>query len=334
MGTSGKSMAVSRLSGCLLLVGLVKLASSGHSGFPTWLSNNLEEFENVAVSWDNTSAVPAWLKGTYFKNGPARQDFGGNLRYGNMADGWAKISKFNVDANGVRLSSKFLKTDTYRDCEEAREIVPQMTMGPVGVPGVWETLHLYRYPEGSLHIPEEIGKGFHIPYSTMIHHFSVTENYAIFFLYPSSIDMGCATMHLLHNMLECVKWHGDSTESLIYVVNLKTGETTNGIKTGAIYSTHHINAYEVTENELETVVVDPVIPPWYALKNFTDKDIMLNTEDTGSMENLFEIRRYQIDIQNERAFSSSWENNAPEAQPYYNQFDFPKVNPNYYGRHY
>ena len=34
-----------------------------------------------------------------------RQDFGGNLRYGNMADGWAKISKFNVDASGV--SSKF-----------------------------------------------------------------------------------------------------------------------------------------------------------------------------------------------------------------------------------
>merc|ERR1712156_240830 len=111
MGTPGKSMAVRRLSGCLLLIALVKLASSEHSGFPTWLSNNLEEFENVAVSWDNASAVPAWLKGTYFKNGPARQDFGGNLRYGNMADGWAKISKFNVDASGVRLSSKFLKTD-------------------------------------------------------------------------------------------------------------------------------------------------------------------------------------------------------------------------------
>ena len=30
------------------------------------------EFENVALSWDNASAVPAWLKGTYFKNGPAR----------------------------------------------------------------------------------------------------------------------------------------------------------------------------------------------------------------------------------------------------------------------
>ena len=31
----------------------------------------------------------------------------------------------------MRVSSKFLKTDTYRDCEAAREIVPQMTMGPV-----------------------------------------------------------------------------------------------------------------------------------------------------------------------------------------------------------
>jgi carotenoid cleavage dioxygenase-like enzyme len=51
------------------------LAESDHPGFPTWLSNNLEEFENVAVAWDNSSAVPEWLKGTYFKNGPARWTF-------------------------------------------------------------------------------------------------------------------------------------------------------------------------------------------------------------------------------------------------------------------
>merc|ERR1711971_974330 len=77
--------------------------SDPHSGIPTWLSNNLEEFENVAVSWDNSSAVPAWLKGTYFKNGPARQDFGGKLSYGNMADGWAKITKFNVDSTEDKI---------------------------------------------------------------------------------------------------------------------------------------------------------------------------------------------------------------------------------------
>ena len=32
---------------------------------------------------------------------------------------------------------------------------------------------------------------------------------------------------------------------------------------------------------------------------------MLNTEDTGSMENLFEIRRYQIDIDNEQVANLS-----------------------------
>ena len=36
------------------------------------------------------------------------------------------------------------------------------------------------------------------------------------------------------------------------------------------------------------------------MTNFTDKEAMLNTEDTGSMENLFEIRRYQIDLTNEQ----------------------------------
>ena len=30
-------------------------------------------------------------------------DFGGKVSYANMADGWAKINKFNVDATGVGL---------------------------------------------------------------------------------------------------------------------------------------------------------------------------------------------------------------------------------------
>ena len=45
--------------------------------------------------------------------------------------------------------------------------------------------------------------------------------------------------------------------------------------------------------------------PRYALTNFTDKEAMLNTEDTGSMENLFEIRRYQIDLTNEQVANPS-----------------------------
>lgn len=343
-------------------------------------------------------------------------NFGGEVSYANMADGWAKINKFNVDATGVRWSSKFLATQTYKECMAAEELLPQMTMGPVkpdnwgigdladitahtdntivtvtkmgndfiaatdlpkvnifdpatlewveyidqsdgkatmstahfvpepgtdnilnywvkGIPGVWDTLHLIRYPGGDLHNPQDVGS-FHLEYETMIHQFSVTEHYAIFMLYPINIDFVCATANLLHNMLECVRWFGDKTDAQIHIFNLETGAHTGPIKTDGVYSTHHINAYESNENDLETIVMDVVIPPWYALKNFTDKDSMLNTPDTGANENLFKITRYQIDVKNRHVFSSDWKDAFPGAQPFYNQFDFPKVNPNYYGYSY
>ena len=46
---------------------------------------------------------------------------------------------------------------------------------------------------------------------------------------------------------------------------------------------------------------------------------MLNAEDTGSMENLFEIRRYQIDIDNEKVENlSEWKNTfKPSIPPQY-----------------
>ena len=78
--------------------------------------------------------------------------------------------------------------------------------------GVWETLHLFRYPDGDLHNPQEIGN-FHITKSTMIHMFSVTEHFAIFFVYPIHVDSGCVVTHLLHNLLECVVWEGERPDS-------------------------------------------------------------------------------------------------------------------------
>ena len=45
-------------------------------------------------------------------------------------------------------------------------------------------------------------------------------------------------------------------------MSLATGEVVSKTTTDAFYSTHHINAYEKTENDLEMVVVDLVIPPW------------------------------------------------------------------------
>jgi len=386
-------------------------------GFETWISDSLTEVEDFEISWVESRPVPSWLSGTYIKNGPAKSDFGGEKQYANVADGWAKINKFNIRNTGVQMTSKFLKTPTYQKCDEAHEIIPHITLGPVipddwtlgdlneissnvadntivtttkmgeefiastdlpivnifnittlnhiqvydpklhstqscahwrkepgtnnilnfhvkGTPGVWETLHLYRYPDGDLHHPVEIGS-FHLTHSTMIHMFGVSENYAIFFIYPVSIDMVCGMEHLLHNLLACLKWKGDDISTDIIVMNLHTGDVTSHTKTAGLYATHHINAYEIVENGVEHLVVDLVRSPWYAMTNFTDRETMLNYEDTGIMTNLFNITRYTIDLRNPSVTAvkeSSWPNEL--GIPYINQFDFPLINPEYEGKHY
>merc|ERR1712215_24124 len=386
----------------------------GQIGFAKWLTDNPTEVENVEVPWVKEKPVPEWLLGTYLKNGPALSTFGGQKRYANVADGWGKVNKFNIDSNGVRWSAKFLRTPTFKKCEEAHEIVPHITLGAVepddwtladfpeisansadntmvtifkmadefiastdlaevnifnittleqiqifdtnpastgssahwrkepgtnnmlnyhikGTAGVWETLHLYRYPGGDLHHPEEIGS-FHITHSTMIHMFSVTEQYAIFFIYPISIDMVCGMNHLLHNLMECLRWKGETTSTDIVVISLTTGKVVSHTYTEGIYSTHHINAYETIEEDSEKVVVDIVRAPWYALVNFTDRNSILNWEDSGAMSNKFILSRYTIDITKNEVEESSWSNEL--GIPYINQFDFPLINPEYEGKPY
>jgi len=386
----------------------------GQIGFEKWLSDNPNEFENLEVAWEKSLPVPEWLSGTYFKNGPAMSNFGGKKRYGNVGDGWGKIHKFNLDPSGIKVTGKFLRTPTFVQCEEAREIVPHITLGPVvpddwtamdlqtimkngadntivtitrmgnefiastdmpmvnlfnvttlehiewfdpklhstessahwrkepgtnhmlnfhvkGAPGVWEEIHLYRYPEGDLHNPQEIGS-FHITHSTMIHMFGVTENFAIFFVYPIALDMVCGLERLMHNLMECVNWKGEHMSTDIVVMSLKTGKVVSHTYTEGIYATHVINAYETSEDGTTEVVVDLVRAPWYALTNFTDRDSMLNWEDSGAMTNLFILTRYTIDITHNAVSESSWSNDLDI--PYINQFDFPLVNPTYEGKPY
>merc|ERR1719412_2446023 len=100
------------------------------------------------------------------------------------------------------------------------------------------------------------------------------------------------------------------------------------MKTKGLYSTHHINAYEDLDH-WPRIIVDIVIAPWYGLQNLTDKDTMLNYEDTGRMTNDFAIT---IDIAANSITHESWENESDI--PYINQFDFPMINPEYEGKKY
>ncbi len=70
---------------------------------------------------DIDGAVPAWLRGTLFRNGPGRNQLGGNW-FPHWFDGDGMISAVRFDAGGVRFANRYVRTDNYRDETEAGQI--------------------------------------------------------------------------------------------------------------------------------------------------------------------------------------------------------------------
>jgi carotenoid cleavage dioxygenase-like enzyme len=59
--------------------------------------------------------VPSWLRGTYLRVGPGKFDFDKDFAVNHILDGYALISKFEIQGNGkVRYEKKFLESDAYK----------------------------------------------------------------------------------------------------------------------------------------------------------------------------------------------------------------------------
>jgi len=63
-------------------------------------------------------AIPAFLRGTYYLNGPARFERNG-LRYGHWLDGDGMVCALRFGAEGVSLTSRFVRGGKWRAEEEA-----------------------------------------------------------------------------------------------------------------------------------------------------------------------------------------------------------------------
>ncbi|CAJ1959216.1 unnamed protein product [Cylindrotheca closterium] len=106
--------------------------ASEYPGFNTWLTDNAIEVEPTPMEWENGGEnIPAWLQGTYMKNGPARSKFGDDgPEYQNMVDGWAKINKFVIQDNGqLTYSSGFVNCPLYQDFVDHQRMTPHTILG-------------------------------------------------------------------------------------------------------------------------------------------------------------------------------------------------------------
>jgi len=182
---------------------------------------------------------------------------------------------------------------------------------------------LYRFGN-SIDDFEVVGK-FPMPRQSVIHMFSITENYAIIPIYPVTMDISKMFTHNMHPFEGMTK---QDAPTEFYLINLNDGSVTGGFKTSEpalIISTHHANAWE----EDDEVVFDLTCGlPWDIFSTAMDLDQMLSEDATGQ-ENTGVMKRLRLNLVTKEVTVQDW----PNAQkiPLLNKLDFPVINNNYVG---
>ena len=125
----------------------------------------------------------------------------------------------------------------------------------------------------------------------------------------------------------------DTTD--VFVVNLKSGDVKGPFPSPWIYSAHHVNAYEETEDK---IILDMCPTPFENMREYLKLENMLNPpeeidEDTHvSTTNGEEATRFTINVEKEIVEKSTFPNTI--GSKFINTFDFPTINEVYRGRKY
>ncbi|XP_069104089.1 carotenoid-cleaving dioxygenase, mitochondrial-like [Argopecten irradians] len=124
----------------LLLVGCVHTDESqgfdthtdGSQGFELWFTTNKDEKERAPIYFDNP--LPTWLKGTLIRNGPGQFEMG-KRKFLNAIDGYSKLSSWTFSGNGsAYFSTKFLRSESYKESRTNNNVAPFLTFGGVAPP--------------------------------------------------------------------------------------------------------------------------------------------------------------------------------------------------------
>jgi len=120
---------------CWLTLGLAaghEVETAEKIGWEKYLESEISEWHDVALKWEMNNTVPNWVKGQFIRNGPARLDFGGEKFYTMYMDGWGKLHSFKLHQGKALSSGKMTETALYKMNAAAKEILPTITLAPVG----------------------------------------------------------------------------------------------------------------------------------------------------------------------------------------------------------
>ena len=183
---------------------------------------------------------------------------------------------------------------------------------------------LFRF--GSTFEEREVVGKFPLPYVSVIHMFSVTENFAVIAVYPVSFDFMAMPTHNMHPFETLVK---KDAPTRFFLINLNDGSVIDGFESDnpfLVFSAHHVNAWE----EGSEVVLDLGCSPWDIFTTLFDMETMLNQTLTDRDTADFVIKRVRLNIAEKSVSVEDWPNAL--GIPMLTTMEFPMINMEYSGR--
>ena len=174
--------------------------------------------------------------------------------------------------------------------------------------------------------PEVIGT-FKPHKMSMIHSFSITENYVIF-LYNNVVAQSTTCLMANHfHVTDCIEVLDEQTD--VFVMNLKTGEVQE-MQADIVFSLHHVNAYEKGDE----IIIDLSPSAEFALRDYTSLENILNPpEEDEGINASDELTRVTINLQTRQVSSEThFTGIDSELTRYAQKFDFPTINEAYRGK--
>jgi len=112
-----------------------------NKGWAAFLADEYSEYHDLPLTWSLNNSIPAWLKGSFVKNGPARKQFNDDRYYTTYLDSFGKLHKFTFNGESVTFSGRMVETTNYNRSVNHGKMMPSITLARVE-PNDWNLLEL------------------------------------------------------------------------------------------------------------------------------------------------------------------------------------------------